>query len=79
MSNNPFWNRLDRWTRISHLSFPVPAHAKNLSYTLGGITLMGFILLFVTGLILTQFFNPQTDSANQSVRYIMEEFTGGSS
>jgi len=78
MSNNHFWKWLDRWTRLSHLSFPVPAHAKNLSYTLGGITLMGFILLFMSGLILTQFFDPQSDSANQSVRYIVEEVPGGS-
>lgn len=77
MSNGSLWNRLDQWTRISRLSFPVPAHAKNLGYCLGGITLTGFTLLFVTGLILTQFFNPQPDQANRSVHYIVEKVFGG--
>ena len=77
MSNGSLWNRLDQWTRLSRLSFPVPAHAKNLGYCLGGITLMGFTLLFVTGLILTQFFNPQPDQANRSVHYIVEKVFGG--
>jgi quinol-cytochrome oxidoreductase complex cytochrome b subunit len=77
MSNGSLWNRLDQWTRLSRLSFPVPAHAKNLGYCLGGITLMGFSLLFLTGLILTQFFNPQTELANKSVHYIAEQVTGG--
>lgn len=77
MPNGSLWNRLDQWTRLSRLSFPVPAHAKNLGYCLGGITLMGFMLLFVTGLILTQFFNPQPDLANRSVHYIVEKVFGG--
>lgn len=77
MSNGSFWNRLDQWTRLSRLSFPVPAHAKNLGYCLGGITLTGFSLLFLTGLILTQFFNPQADQANRTVHYIAEQVAGG--
>lgn len=77
MSNGSLWNRLDQWTRLSRLSFPVPAHAKNLGYCLGGITLTGFALLFLTGLILTQFFNPQPDQANRSVHYIAEQVAGG--
>jgi ubiquinol-cytochrome c reductase cytochrome b subunit len=77
MSNGSLWNRLDQWTRLSRLSFPVPAHAKNLGYCLGGITLTGFSILFLTGLILAQFFNPQPDQANRSVHYIAEEVAGG--
>lgn len=77
MSNGSLWNRLDQWTRLGRLSFPVPAHAKNLGYCLGGITLMGFTLLFLTGLILMQFFNPQTELANKSVHYIAEKVFGG--
>ncbi|MBI3609259.1 MAG: cytochrome bc complex cytochrome b subunit [Nitrospirae bacterium] len=77
MSNGSLWNRLEQWTRLSRLSFPVPAHAKNIGYCLGGITLMGFSLLFLTGLILTQFFNPQTELASKSIHYIVEQVTGG--
>ncbi|HTN42249.1 MAG TPA: cytochrome b N-terminal domain-containing protein [Nitrospiria bacterium] len=77
MSNGSLWNRLDQWTRLSRLSFPVPAHAKNLGYCLGGITLTGFSILFLTGLILAQFFNPQPDQANRSVHYIAEQVSGG--
>jgi len=77
MTNGSLWKRLDQWTRLSRLSFPVPAHAKYLGYCLGGITLMGFLLLFATGLILTQFFNPQTEQANRSVHYIADQLTGG--
>jgi quinol---cytochrome c reductase cytochrome b subunit, bacillus type len=77
MSNGSLRNRLDQWTRLSRLSFPVPAHAKNLGYCLGGITLTGFGLLFLTGLILAQFFNPQPDQANRSIHFIAEQVTGG--
>jgi len=68
---------LERWLRISSLDFRVPAHSKTLLYTLGGITFVGLILLFLTGLILSQFFNPQTDMANKSVHYIMDKVPGG--
>ena len=71
------WRFLDRWLRISRLSFPVPAHSKTLLYTLGGITFVGLILLFLTGLILAQFFNPQPEKANQSVDYIVNQVRGG--
>ncbi|MBI3811232.1 MAG: cytochrome bc complex cytochrome b subunit [Nitrospirae bacterium] len=77
MSNGSLRSRLDEWTRLSRLSFPVPAHAKNLGYCLGGITLLGFAILFATGLILAQFFNPQQELANKSVHYIAEQLTGG--
>ena len=77
MPKGRLWNRLEQWTRISHLSFPVPAHAKNLGYCLGGITLMGFSLLFLTGLVLIQFFNPQPELANKSVHYIVEKVPAG--
>lgn len=77
MSNSPLWNKIDQWTRLSHLSFPVPSYSSRLSHTLGGITLMGFLILFGTGLFLTQFFNSMPDSSNASVHYIVEKVTGG--
>ena len=50
---------------------------KTLLYTLGGITFVGLILLFLTGLILAQFFNPEPEKANQSVHYIVNKVRGG--
>lgn len=57
---------------LSALSYPIPAHAQTLPYALGGITFFVFILAFVSGIILTQFYNPNPDSAHASVRYIAE-------
>ena len=71
------WDRLDSWFRLSRLSFPVPAHSKHLFYTLGGISFVGFMILFFTGLFLTQFFDPDPETAEKSVRAIMKEVPGG--
>lgn len=74
---NKYIEKLDQWTRFSHLSFPVPAHSNQLGYSLGGITLLGFILLFISGLFMTQFIDPQPDRANQSLHYLVENVTAG--
>lgn len=74
---NKYFEKIDQWTRLSHLSFPVPTHSNQLAYSLGGITLFGFILLFISGLFMTQFFNPQPEHAAESIRYLVEKVTGG--
>jgi len=51
----------------------VPKHANTLSYLLGGITLFGFIILVVTGVLLAQFYNPSPSSAHDSVIYIITQ------
>lgn len=68
---------LERWFKISRLSYPVPPHARMLPYTLGGITFVGFLLLFVSGLILGQFYNPAPESAYESIKYVVKEVPGG--
>ncbi len=68
---------LERWFRTSRLSYPVPEHARTLPYTLGGITFIGFLLLFASGAILGQFFNPAPDQAYQSVQHLLQEIPGG--
>jgi quinol-cytochrome oxidoreductase complex cytochrome b subunit len=68
---------LDRWLRISRLDFPVPPHGKQLLYSLGGITFIGFLILFLSGIWLTQLFNPAPQRAYESVRFIMREAWGG--
>ncbi len=68
---------LDRWLRISRLDFPVPLHGKQLLYSLGGVTFVGFLILFLSGIWLTQFFNPIPKRAYESVQLIMREAWGG--
>jgi ubiquinol-cytochrome c reductase cytochrome b subunit len=77
MNTKGIWERLDQWFRLSRLSFPVPAHSKHLYYSLGGITFVGFLILFFSGLYLTQFFDAHPDKAYQSVKTIMTEVPGG--
>jgi quinol-cytochrome oxidoreductase complex cytochrome b subunit len=52
------------------LDYTVPTHANTFWYSLGGITLICFVVSFVTGAILTQFYNPGPTLAHASVNYI---------
>jgi quinol-cytochrome oxidoreductase complex cytochrome b subunit len=47
------WRWLDDRLGIGGLRYPVPKHANSLAYTLGGITLVSFVLLVVTGVYLS--------------------------
>ncbi|MCK6582520.1 MAG: cytochrome b N-terminal domain-containing protein [Anaerolineales bacterium] len=53
------------------LTYPVPAHANTIWYLLGGISFVGFLILFVTGIYMAQFYNPQPADAQQSVVYLI--------
>lgn len=56
------------------LRYPVPRHANSLGYTLGGITLVSFVLLAITGIYLGQFYDPGTvEDAHGSVFHISTE------
>ncbi len=66
------WGWLDDRLGISGLRYPVPAHANSLAYTLGGITLVSFVLLVVTGIYLAQFYDPTPARAHASVAYITD-------
>ena len=56
---------------LDGLQYPVPAYANALPYTLGGVTLTGFVILFLTGIFLAQFYLPHPDDAHASVVYII--------
>jgi ubiquinol-cytochrome c reductase cytochrome b subunit len=71
------WGWLDDRLGISGLRYPVPKHANSLAYTLGGITLAAFALLVATGIYLAQFYNPDEESAHQSVVYITDQAFAG--
>lgn len=53
------------------LTYPVPAHANSIWYLLGGISFVGFLILFATGIYMAQFYNPQPADAHQSTVYLI--------
>ena len=71
-NSGPLWRWLDERLGLQDLAYPVPAHANNVLYTLGGITLLGVIVLTVTGIYLTQFYHAHPDDARESVEYIID-------
>lgn len=62
---------LDERLGLKGISYAVPEHANSLPYVLGGITFTGFLILFVTGIYLAQFYHPEVADAHQSVIYII--------
>lgn len=62
---------------ITALKYPVPEHANNLAWSLGGITAVALAILIATGFILVQFYNPIPEGANESVRHIVSHTWGG--
>ena len=70
---------LDERLGLSALQYPVPRHANSLGYTLGGITLVTFVLLLLTGIWLGQYYDPGTvEAAHTSVFFISTEAPLGS-
>ncbi len=58
---------------LSGLDYPVPARANRIDFMLGGLTLAALTLLAVTGIVLTQYYNPAPLGAHGSVRYMIME------
>ena len=74
----PGWPRrvldaVDERMGVTALRYPVPEHANNVAWSLGGITAVSFVVLLVTGVYLAQFYNPMPEAANQSVRAIVDD------
>src|SRR6266508_3833777 len=74
-------HRMSEWVDsrfgVSGLAYPVPRHANNLAYTLGGIAAGSFLLLVASGIYLAQFYDPRPEAAHASIYYIIEEASGG--
>jgi len=68
-----FWRAIDERLGLNELAYKVPEHGNTLAYTLGGITFFGFIVLALTGIVLTQFYHPHPTEANASVRAIITD------
>jgi len=71
------WQALDERLGLSGLQYPIPEHANKLAYSLGGLSLICFVLLVATGIFLTQYYNPDPAAAHASVRHIITGVTGG--
>jgi len=71
------WRELDERLALHALAYPVPEYANTIPYTLGGITLFGFIVLFATGILLTQFYHAHPAEAHDSVTYIISQVPFG--
>ncbi len=62
---------------ITALKYPVPEHANNLAWSLGGVTAASLVILIASGIILVQFYSPIPEVANESVRHIVTDVWGG--
>ena len=62
---------------VKGLQYPVPEHANNLGWSLGGVTAATLGILIVTGIILAQWYTPVPEQANASVRYIVTDVWAG--
>ncbi len=75
--NGNFWNKvwrtLDERLALHALAYPVPEYGNSIPYILGGITLVGFGFLFLSGIYLTQFYHPEPAEAHDSVTYIITQ------
>ncbi len=55
----------------SFLNYPVPQYVhRNFLYTLGGLTLIAFLLQVLTGMLLVFYYDPSVEGAYNSVDYI---------
>ncbi len=63
------------WARerlaLGALEYPIPARANRLDFMLGALTLVALTLLAVTGIVLTQYYNPAPVAAHESLRYVI--------
>ena len=73
-----FWAALDERLGLSALQYPVPEHSNRLAYSLGGLSLISFVLMVATGIVLTQYYNPDPTQAHESVRRIITSVSLGS-
>lgn len=68
---------LDERLGIKALQYPVPEHANNLAWSLGGVAAVALAILIATGIVLAQFYSPIPESANESLRTVVSEVWGG--
>jgi len=72
-----FWSALSERLGLKSFSYPVPVHAQSLPYMLGGLSLAAFGILFVSGIYLAQFYNPNQVTSNQSIFFLVTQVPFG--
>ena len=72
-----FVRAVDERLGLDALRYPVPEHANNLAWSLGGLTAVSLVILIATGVVLAQFYDPTPEVANASVRTIVEDVALG--
>lgn len=68
---------LDERLGLKGLQYPVPEHANKLAYSLGGLSLITFLLLLATGIVLAQYYDPTPEAAHTSVRRLITDISFG--
>lgn len=58
---------------LGALDYSIPARANRLDFMLGALTLAALTALSVSGIVLTQYYNPAPLGAHDSIRYIITE------
>ncbi len=69
----PALGAIARRLGLHGLDYHVPARANRLDFMLGALTLAALTLLAVTGIVLTQYYNPAPLAAHGSVRFIITD------
>lgn len=54
--------------RVSDLNYTVPDNAKQFGYSIGGVVTIGFVLLVLTGIVMSFFYSSDVDQARSSVQ-----------
>lgn len=68
-----FWQALDERLGISALRYDVPEHAQGLGFSLGGVSVVSFVVLVLTGIWLGQFYDPMPEHVRRSMYSIVNE------
>ena len=70
MSEKQDWKQV---IGIRNLNYSVPEHANTFWYSVGGLSLFCFVITIITGILLSQFYNPTPQVAHGSVGYISQD------
>ncbi len=68
-----FVQAVDQRLGLDALRYPVPEHANNLAWSLGGLTAVSLVILIATGIVMAQFYDPTPEVANASVRTLVQD------
>lgn len=68
---------VDERLGLKALQYPVPKHANNFAWSLGGLTAVALFVLIGTGILMSQHYNPAPSRANASVRNLVTGVWGG--